>query len=984
MRGILSVYVFVLVLALFPYTHDPADPIKRLATDGCVLLLAITWCLGSIRNRETLFRPTALSILVGAFFIVQLSAALQSRYPGASSVEVHRLLSLTLLFVFTRQSILRVEHAWALARVMVLAVAISSVYGLYQATGWHDPFPWGTQNIEEYFGLPSTYANPNFAAHALVIALILAVALLPRRPWFAIPALLMTLHLFGTHTRGAKVALCAAFVLVAATLWSRRRAPNAIGMATRAWLRTVLIGTMIITAGLLAHIIFKERLLPLDSSLLLRYNGYYGAANMILDHPISGSGPGVYAIESPAYWTSYEQEWYATTGKRNFHVHNDLLEAGVAAGLPGAFLYIALLVYAILRSLVLVSDESPGRRHLGLALAACFAAFIMDGLFGFNFHVPVSAGFLFLLMGLLDGLTRLAEGDQSGAFALLWNQVRNAGVPTPKSTLPLFPRYGVHSALFAVFLLAVAGGSCYFGFRSFRAEYAYQAAEGGRYYGEQASAQGKNDEAERCFQAAYNALDQAERLLPWDTRFPLYKSYLDLRRGHPRDVLPRLKYARSNRCADVAAIMRLARAETNIAIETWPAANGEWETAIEQAGTLLDRAAELCPVLPDLWELRARLAETRALRHGKNGVVDTADWQNSLDYLQRAASLSTGNRDELNRLIAIAAVYAQKPETAERAFAAVAVSHPEDTRLWDQFQAFAHETGRYSAYQDSLCRVIRPLLTQEPFPELPYANFVWRLSVAYREQNDLISAQRLVDEALDRTPAALPLWGEWFAVLDPATRFEIMASRAEKECAGLASQQRTAPEELGMLAQLAKPDAETLMTVMDRLRQRAFGVMFSTDSANVYLNMSWVADLAIAGLQHVALTPEQQAQFLASAGAVFVYAGRNEAALETLNAALPGLAGPPRGVAQAHLAEALARLKRLEDALAQAQEAAAAAPDDHFVRWMLARRLAEAGRAAEARTEYRVLLQRLSPNYPAYGRMAREFGELESRPEKGP
>ena len=65
---------------------------------------------------------------------------------------------------------------------------------------------------------------------------------------------------------------------------------------------------------------------------------------------------------------------------------------------------LAILVLGMCYGLLMAFQGHPERRRLGYAVAGLFCAFLEDGLFGFNLRVPVSAGILFLMMGLLDGL----------------------------------------------------------------------------------------------------------------------------------------------------------------------------------------------------------------------------------------------------------------------------------------------------------------------------------------------------------------------------------------------------------------------------------------------------------------------------------------------------------------------------------------------------------------------------------------------------
>ncbi|MCF6284198.1 MAG: O-antigen ligase family protein, partial [Candidatus Hydrogenedentes bacterium] len=346
MRGLFYGWILVLVLALFPYTEDPATPVKLLISAFAAVLITGVWTLGMITRRVP-WRPVGVSLyLLVAFLVVQCGAAL---FSDALVRSLHALLPWMifgilafhgqLLFAHTR-------HLRNLFRAIVGSVALSSIYGLLQYAGL-DPFPWALRNVEEYRGLPATYGNPNFAGHALVIALVLCGGLAveawrrkKRRYELAaclVGGALLFTHLYLTHMRGGMVALAlgALAVLVAARI--HRRTKNTL----LAWVFGVAVSGAIVIGGMLTVLFFAPHL-NLDSSLQLRLHGYAGASALFLDHSISGIGPGNYAFHNTPYWSDFEALWYALEGKRNHHVHNEWLEIAVESGVGGRFLFIFL------------------------------------------------------------------------------------------------------------------------------------------------------------------------------------------------------------------------------------------------------------------------------------------------------------------------------------------------------------------------------------------------------------------------------------------------------------------------------------------------------------------------------------------------------------------------------------------------------------------------------------------------------------------
>ena len=111
------------------------------------------------------------------------------------------------------------------------------------------------------------------------------------------------------------------------------------------------LGVLAATAGVAYTYATSQRLAPLDSSILLRYNGYYGAATMVAARPILGVGPGNYITAFNRYRPlTYNQGdlWAARfTTASNFYF-TALTETGLlgAAG----FILLLLAIFRFLRA----------------------------------------------------------------------------------------------------------------------------------------------------------------------------------------------------------------------------------------------------------------------------------------------------------------------------------------------------------------------------------------------------------------------------------------------------------------------------------------------------------------------------------------------------------------------------------------------------------------------------------------------------------
>ncbi|MCC6145000.1 MAG: O-antigen ligase family protein [Candidatus Hydrogenedentes bacterium] len=403
-RGILYVWIAVLVLALDPRTEDPAAPVKLLASALAAVAMMLVWAVALGTGRAPYRCINSPLRFLGIFFGVLGLAALLSETPDRGLQALCPWLIFAAIGFVAYQTFPHARHLRNLFRVLVACVTLSSVYGLAQYFGW-DPFPWANRNVEEYRALPATYGNPNLAGHALIVALTLCAGLVAdawqRKRWTAelaaylVLAGVMATHLGLTQMRGGVVALAILFVFVAARRLARRVGCRVAGEAGIALTACAVVFALLVTGAL----VLAPRL-GLDSSLQLRLNSYAGAAALFLEHPWFGVGPGNYAFYNIPHWSPFEALWYALKSKRNFNVHNEWLEMAVEGGIPGLTVFIGLFLVSLIT--FFEHPGLPGERHraLWMAIPAAIVALGAEACLGFNVHAPVSAAFFFLLMGL--------------------------------------------------------------------------------------------------------------------------------------------------------------------------------------------------------------------------------------------------------------------------------------------------------------------------------------------------------------------------------------------------------------------------------------------------------------------------------------------------------------------------------------------------------------------------------------------------------
>ncbi len=978
LRLVLGAWVIVLVLALFPYTADPAAPIKHLVTSYALLIMAFLWLAAVLFAQDTARFTGPSFILLAVFLAINALAALLSDFPANSLNALRPWIMFSLIALFAAQACREWKQVRRLMMLIIAAVTTASLYGFFQAAGW-DPFPWVTKGIEEYKGLPSTFANPNFAGHALVLAIPLAAGLLierwriirttpalpsdtPKtRPWelwqpmaaLALALLLMGTHLYCTHMRGGRIALIAAGLAVLLHFMLRKRFhPVKAGfLACTALMLLAACGAAILFLG--ARHAGKEPALSMDSSLVLRLNGYHGACRMMMDHPLLGIGVGNYATENMPYWTSYEKRWFITEGKKNYHVHCDLIEAGVDAGIPGSTLYLALLLWALLASFALASPSAPSQRA-GYMLAACFTAFAVDGLFGFNLRVPVSAGLFFLLIGMLEA--------SRGA--------PHAGLASRSANLVL-----------ALALLLIAGLCTFFETRAFLGERCYQRANGAQYWAADAAQKGGAQKEARLFEAGYALLNQARQYLPWDPRLPEAQGQIDLKLRRPAQAITRFNEALARHPDHPGILISLAQAHVNNALTCLseaagknPLENASFLDNLDRAEAAGRRAAELCEGLPEAYEALGRAAFLRATAL-QNGHQDaSAALTETEKQLLQALHYGTPNRAAVQRILAQLYVKLNRPEEAEHYFKLAVESEPADQETWRLFRLFAQQQNRAAACMDALNRAYGRLKKAHPFDKETFVLVTTQLIELYAgTDQDHSLAEQLIQDALARVPDRLDLWGLHARLQPPEDRFTAIQSAWKNKTGKETSELMTAVAGMDP----ASPDSFT--NALKLLAQAAEKRAKDASPAQSAQELGWLLDLMLKQLETSPMPPESKAMLLVHSANTCCLMDRWEDANRQLVLAIPRLAPAEQSQAHAVRAEALTRLKRPEEALKAAREAVRLAPNNAAFRWNLARHLAASGKYSEAKFEYISLLQNTAKTSPAYAALQKEMETVEQK-----
>lgn len=403
MLVILATGTALTVLAMTPYTPRPTDDAKWLVLQLTAAVLAALIAIIAARGRLALWRHP-LDVIWMLLVVWLLFSTLWATNAAYAYYAALHLTAFAAVYFAVRIVVLRPVHARVVLGAFVGATALASAYAFAQRAGW-DPFPWDPAYLEteQYRNLPGTFGNPNVAGHVLVMAVISAGYLTCYRRWRwpAVAAFVLFIaHLELTHHRAGLVALGCGFVVwVIVLVLARVRGAHPDRFAVVMLLLGAAGG---VAAGIAGYWVAQQ---PMDQSLVLRLNGWYGAAQMIVDRPVLGFAAGHYEIANPPYWTDFEKEHFAVDGQYNEHPHNELLNLGVTGGLFALAAYMALIAWAGLAALYRAfACRERDEQRTALFAAVALAAFFVNGLFGFNLMSPASGLMLPILTGIVANL----------------------------------------------------------------------------------------------------------------------------------------------------------------------------------------------------------------------------------------------------------------------------------------------------------------------------------------------------------------------------------------------------------------------------------------------------------------------------------------------------------------------------------------------------------------------------------------------------
>lgn len=933
--------LFLAVLSMFPFTSDPAGDIKYLILSVGAFLLCAVWLYGSRRAETPFQRPWLFFEILAVWLLLSLVAGLASDFVQNSLAVFCKFGAFFLIYVIASQAYRSVAEIRRMMLVFCLAVALASLYALFvQRTGL-DPFPWSDRTGDIYTDLPATFGNPNYAAHTLILAIILALYLATDRKmlWCAGLVALFVVHQLYTHQRGGLVALAAALVLVVSTKLASRRFRRPVWAAAVGLTVTGLLVLIGLATVMVINEARKGTPFPLGTSLRLRYNSYYGAVNMISEAPILGYGPGNYKIICPEFWTPFEQEWFATENKMNAHVHNDPLEAAVDAGFPAACLYLAFLLLGMIHGLCwAVSEQEPLRRRLGYAFAAFCCAFLVDGALGFNLHVPVPAMVLFAMAGAFEGL---------------WSAHHSRPTTFPRWLRP----FALRSAALLLGFFVFVSGSC-----TFAARVLFQRGTAVAYAG-------RDDMAETLW-------SWGERLAPWDWRFARRQGVAYARQGQWDDAVACLERSLTRNPNYIMTLTALAQAKWSqgmAQLSSPQTGGGERDTkAIQSAAlTMFDdgtrhaqKILELCPMFAEAEDLLGRLAAGRSVALSKWGVtnetVETVreTWREAENHFLRAIDLGIENKAGAYRQLAQTRVALGDTRGAEEAIVFATQADPADDTIWPLFYGFARDTGRYDQFRTALMWRIERLNEQSPPNKDTLAlAYTWLGNILHDGYRELEEAETAYRNAVRTAPMRPEVWSAYASFAGSAARVDSFKAFLIETNSRILREGKQPLPHVSAVASVWNRGPEALLEASTMLVAVVQGRVPIPVKQPVELEMGWAVAYLLAELRNARLDPADSGPVLLHMAMVMSAIQDLEGADRLFPAAMPNLPPDLQGVCAQYWADVMVRLQRPHEAVNLLRDTKSRMPENIDVRHALARSLIKCGKPEDAKAEYEALLQ---------------------------
>jgi O-antigen ligase len=342
------------------------------------IMLIASWILLFLRGIKPAYRPadkpvallvSAVIVWTGFTSLIAINRTL-SAYAFAWTVTVAVILLSTYVVIGERRRMSDIVP------LLVPALA-NAIIAISQATRI-----WSPVRLEgdtpSVMMVTALLGNPNDTGGFLVAPALVATALaIVSRRWrvaWAAAAVVMFLGVVAARSTTATIACIAGLACIAITAsthrWRTLLALVAVG---------VIAGTVLTATGRVSinDVRRLKQIDALNQLLTHRVPPFLAAWRIFLDHPLTGVGPGCWALLYFDYKIAVERDHPLLfhSGDASFaEVHNDHLEILAETGLPGYLLFIASLAFIGYHSFAKSGDEKGASDTGRLARVLAFPA----------------------------------------------------------------------------------------------------------------------------------------------------------------------------------------------------------------------------------------------------------------------------------------------------------------------------------------------------------------------------------------------------------------------------------------------------------------------------------------------------------------------------------------------------------------------------------------------------------------------------------
>lgn len=366
--------------------------------------------------------------LVPAFWVAGLLSTIFGLQPILSTWGIHLrmdgLVNMTFLLAWFFVLFFNV-NSWTKLKRVLWTIGLTSIipvgYALMQKFGL-DTIDWkSVVESERVFG---TTGNPAYLGAYLmfVVPVTFYLAYVSRgikKYGLGLLLLLQIITLIFTLTRAAYLGLAVeVFVVGVAYFLLTNRRPIALGIIGLFTMLTIFVGALNLYQGF-ADIFSGNRYIQRLSQLTQTEEGtgkdrlemWKIAGTAIQERPLLGSGLSTYSYYFSQYYPNYMDARPLKDRYSNYS-HNYWLDNGVAHGLVGLLLLIAIYIsFTLAGYKKALDEEDPGRKLLYIALFAAVWGYLTQATFNIETVITWVYSYTFLAL-LLAAIYRTSQSDE--------------------------------------------------------------------------------------------------------------------------------------------------------------------------------------------------------------------------------------------------------------------------------------------------------------------------------------------------------------------------------------------------------------------------------------------------------------------------------------------------------------------------------------------------------------------------------------------